>query len=205
MVNLVCPQDKLPLTSDLKCPKGHVYRQIDGIYDFLLGEPKNSDVLEKVAPFYEGIYAPLGFLITGRTRYSTILREAGFYSSGEEFLDIGTGPGKIFDYVSCQQCYGLDISLRFLRILKRNRKNVTPIRGDAMSLPFSDESFSGASAMFVIHMLSDPVQALSEMSRVLKRKGRCSLGLLTKNGWVANLLAKWWKLELRSESFYIGS
>lgn len=136
MVNLVCPQDKLPLTSDLKCPKGHVYRQIDGIYDFLLGEPKNSDVLEKVAPFYEGIYAPLGFLITGRTRYSTILREAGFYSSGEEFLDIGTGPGKIFDYVSCQQCYGLDISLRFLRILKRNRKNVTPIRGDAMSLPF---------------------------------------------------------------------
>ncbi len=204
MVSFVCPLDRLPLSDDLRCPKGHTYRLINGVYDFLQEEPKNNDILEKVAPLYEDIWAPLGFLITGRTSYSSVLKDAASHSSGREFLDVGTGPGKIFDYVKCEQCYGLDISMRFLAILKRKRSRVTAVRGDAMSLPFADESFDGATSMFVVHMFPDPSKPISEISRVLKRGGRCSMGVLTKRGMIANVLSRWWKLELRPETYYVS-
>ncbi|QKQ99656.1 class I SAM-dependent methyltransferase [Metallosphaera tengchongensis] len=205
MVNFVCPLDRLPLDKDLKCPRNHQFKFDDGVYDFLGYEPKNNDVLEKVAPLYEGVWAPLGFLITGRSSYSKMLKDAAHYANAREFLDVGTGPGKIFDYVDCRECYGLDISRKFLKILKAKRPNVISVRGDAKALPFPDESFSGVSSIFVIHMLDEPSKALSEISRVLRRGGKCSIGVLTSRGSVANLLSKWWKLELKAESFYIGS
>ncbi|BCS91713.1 Ubiquinone/menaquinone biosynthesis C-methyltransferase UbiE [Metallosphaera sp. J1] len=200
----VCPVDRLPLSNDLKCPKGHAYRVVDGIYDFLQQEPKSNDILEKVAPLYEDVWAPLGFLITGKATYSSVLRDVASHSSGREFLDVGTGPGKIFEYVKCENCYGLDISLKFLRILKERRPRVIAVRGDAVSLPFGDESFDGVTSMFVIHMFPDPSKPVSEISRVLKRNGKCTMGVLTRRGRIAELLSKWWKLELRPESFYVG-
>ncbi|MEM3863680.1 MAG: class I SAM-dependent methyltransferase [Metallosphaera sp.] len=204
MIHLVCPIDRLPLDDNLRCGKGHSYSRRDGTIDFIIGDVKDNDLLDKVAPLYEDIWAPLGFVITARTTYSSVLKEAALFTSGDQFLDVGTGPGKIFDYVRCNECYGLDISFKFLKILRRKRPSVVGVRADARSLPFPDEVFSGVSSMFVLHMLDDPGKAISEISRVMKGDGKCALGLLTKSGFLSNLLSRWWKIDLKTGVFYTG-
>ncbi|MEM4130904.1 MAG: class I SAM-dependent methyltransferase, partial [Metallosphaera sp.] len=34
--------------------------------------------------------------------------------------------------------------------------------------------------------------------------GKCALGLLTKSGFLSNLLSRWWKIDLKTEVFYTG-
>ncbi len=201
MIPLVCPVHRTILSSDLECPAGHRYTFVNGIPDFV-GTPNVPDLLERVAPFYESLWAPLGMLVTARRTYSSILKEAGSFTKADTYLDIGTGTGKIFDYVPCSDCVGLDLSLRFLEILKSKRSKVRVIRGDATSLPFPSESFQGVNSMLVLHMLNEPAVGISEISRVLVKGGRCSVGVLVEGGFLSSFLSSWWKLRPRTQEYY---
>ncbi len=202
---LVCPIDKTPLNENLICEKGHKFQIIDGIYDFIGKDIETDRILETVAPFYENVWAPLGFLLTTGNTYSTILRNSSDFVQGNTLLDIGTGTGKIFDFARCNTCIGLDVSIKFLKILKQKRSNVVAIRGDARSLPIKSESIDGISSMFVLHMLENPALGLKEISRVLKNGGKCSIGVLVRGSVISSILGKWWKIDLKYQDYYISN
>ncbi|MBW9141304.1 MAG: class I SAM-dependent methyltransferase [Candidatus Aramenus sp.] len=200
-----CPIDGTKIDANLTCEKGHRFSYIDGIYDFLGKEVKTHDVLEKVTPIYENVWAPLGFLITAGRTYSSIMEEAGNYVSGKVVLDVGTGTGKLFDYAGCERCVGLDISTKFLRVMLSKRSKVIAVKGDARKLPFKAEVFDGVASLFVLHMLDNPSLAVHEISRVMKREARCVIGILTSGNFIASILGKWWKISLKHRDFYLSS
>lgn len=63
----------------------------------------------------------------------------------------------------------LDFSLRMLRegLKRRARRDLLPLCGDALRLPFPEGTFSGAMMAFGLRNLSDPLQGLKELYRVL--------------------------------------
>lgn len=202
---LACPLDGSKLNQNLECEKGHKFLYNDGIYDFIMKDIKTEGILESIAPLYENLWAPLGFFITSFSSYYSLYKDAAKFLSAEKFLDIGTGPGKIFDYVSCKTCVGLDISLKFLSILKKKRgSRVIPVRGDAISLPFLSSSFDSVSSFLTLHMLDNPSLGIKEISRVLKKGGRCEIVVLVRSNVISTILSKWWKLNLKHKDYYIS-
>ncbi|TRM97185.1 class I SAM-dependent methyltransferase, partial [Sulfolobus sp. E1] len=134
----ICPIDGSKIDDNLICEKGHKFNLIDnGIYDFLPSNVKikTDQMLERIIPIYENLWAPLGMFITGRTSYSNFLRNIAEFISGGVVVDVGTGTGKIFDLLKCDRCIGIDISLNFLKYMKKKRKDVIAVRGDASNLP----------------------------------------------------------------------
>ena len=200
---LRCPIDGSKFTEKWVCEKGHKFTENEGILDLLTEDIKTEKILDIVAPLYEPLYAPIGMYITSGKSYNYIMRKAGEIISGSNVLDIGTGPGKIFDYVKCESCIGLDISVKFLKILKKKRPKVFAVRGSALKLPIADESIDGVSAMFVLHMLPSPLTAAREINRVLKHGGKCVSTILTKNNSISNFLANIWKLKIYPIDYYL--
>jgi len=167
------------------CEKGHKFSETKGILDLLTEEVKTEKILDIDAPLYEPLYAPISMYITSGKSYTYIMEKAEEIVSGFSVLDIGTGTGKIFDYVKCEICIGLIISFEYLKILKKKRPKVFAVRGNALKLPIADKSVDGVSAMFVLHILPSPLVAIREINRVLKHGGKYVSTILTKNNLVS--------------------
>ncbi|KAJ3039796.1 hypothetical protein HK097_002737 [Rhizophlyctis rosea] len=95
-------------------------------------------------------------------------------------LDIGCGPGTITLSLSTLiphgHITGIDLpsaieSASGLLSSKPEVKNVSFQEGDVYNLAFEDETFDVVHAHQVLQHLSDPVRALKEMKRVLKKGG----------------------------------
>lgn len=97
-------------------------------------------------------------------------------------LDVGAGSGEllrsIVNFVAKNdrkaQLTGIDlneISVAAMRTESHDFPNISPVRGDALSLPFADDSFDYAiSSLFFHHLTDDQIVAvLKEMSRVARR------------------------------------
>ena len=98
-----------------------------------------------------------------------------------EVLDLATGTGDqliaLFQAgLSIQRAVGIDLAEEMLNIgrakVAANPKIELKL-GDAMSLPFADQSFDAATFSFGIRNVTDPLVSLQEIYRVLKPKGRC--------------------------------
>ncbi len=97
-------------------------------------------------------------------------------------LDVGAGTGELLgviaEFAAAQgrsaQLVGLDInelSVKEIVAEAARHPEITPIRGDAMNLPFADKSFDYSICSLFTHHLTDeqiPV-VLGEMSRVASR------------------------------------
>lgn len=88
---------------------------------------------------------------------------AGTGSSTEPFHDAGA------DAVAC------DFSLGMLQVGKRRRPDMTFIAGDAMNLPFADDTFDAVTISFGLRNIVDPLAGLREMLRVTKPGGRLAV------------------------------
>lgn len=73
---------------------------------------------------------------------------------------------------------GIDLTRAMLARVPRGRAPVWLVQGDAMALPFRDESFEAVVAHLIVAVVPEPRRALAESARVLKRGG--SLLLLDK-------------------------
>jgi ubiquinone/menaquinone biosynthesis C-methylase UbiE len=112
---------------------------------------------------------------------------------GEQILEIGFGTGY---GISCLaqavgdsgKVYGIDISDRMLEIsLERVRKEgysqrVELTQGDALQLPYEDDSMDAAFMSFTLELFDDPdlPLVLDECARVLKNNGRLGVVAMAK-------------------------
>ncbi|WP_117209656.1 demethylmenaquinone methyltransferase [Allorhizocola rhizosphaerae] len=93
---------------------------------------------------------------------------------GERVLDLGAGTG-----VSTQELarsgasvIGVDISLGMLAVGRRTRPSVHLVAGDALALPFADNTFDAVTTAFVLRNVANTPAALRELARVTKPGGR---------------------------------
>jgi SAM-dependent methyltransferase len=106
-------------------------------------------------------------------------------SPGDQVLDVACGPGNFtreFARAVGEDglAIGLDASDTMLargaeELRGSGLPNVTLIRGNATDLPFRDGSFNGVACFAALHLFADPMDALDEFTRVLKKDGRIAL------------------------------
>lgn len=115
-----------------------------------------------------------------------------FFAPGEvkdkNILDAGCGTGIfsiIFARKGAKKVTGIDISegsLKTAQRLKRtfNIQNAEFRKEDMLRLPFKDEDFDIVWAWGAAHHTTDPLKAIEELMRVLKKKGTLLIALYTK-------------------------
>lgn len=93
-----------------------------------------------------------------------------------EVLEIGAGTGRnLAEYQAADRVVALepepDMRARTERRAKRAKVPVEVVDGDAMALPFPDDSFDTVVASLVLCTIPDPGRALGEAHRVLRPGG----------------------------------
>lgn len=117
-------------------------------------------------------------------RKRTIIKEL---LSGVEYnslIDVGCGDGGLFELVKRNCDYtGLDISpiqlASFKNWLKKNNIGNNPklVQADATEIPFDDNTFDVALVCDVLEHVLDPVKAMKEINRVVKKDGNIIISI----------------------------
>jgi SAM-dependent methyltransferase len=104
---------------------------------------------------------------------------------GDGVLDVACGPGNFTrDFASVVGptgiVVGIDASATMLARAVRDTPasrydNVAYVRGDAVELPFRDQSFDAVCCFAALHMFAEPFRALDRMTQVLTPGGRIAI------------------------------
>jgi demethylmenaquinone methyltransferase/2-methoxy-6-polyprenyl-1,4-benzoquinol methylase len=103
----------------------------------------------------------------------------------------GTGDLALAALAAGGRVTGLDFSERMLDRAVRKSDDVEWVRGDALELPFPDESFDAVTVGFGVRNLEDLARGLGEFHRVLRRGGRLAVLEITRP---RGLLAPFYRL-----------
>ena len=95
---------------------------------------------------------------------------------GDTVLECACGTGLLSTVIveKCRQLTATDFSEKMLKKAEKNCRafrNITYAQADITALPFADGSFDKVVAGNVIHLLDNPLTALSELNRVCKDGG----------------------------------
>jgi len=93
---------------------------------------------------------------------------------GETVLDLAAGTGTSSEPLADAgvRVVPCDLSEGMLGVGKRRRPDLPFVNGDALHLPFADESFDAVTMSFGLRNVSDVPAALAELLRVTKPGGR---------------------------------
>ena len=129
-----------------------------------------ADMFDGVAARYDRMNTIMSLGMDRRFRIET--RKALELRPGQRCLDLGAGSGVSTGELATSGAYvvGADISLGMLA--QGRGRSVPLLAGDAMALPFGDETFDAVTISFAIRNLADVGAGLAEMRRVLKPGGR---------------------------------
>lgn len=114
-------------------------------------------------------------------------------------LDLGIGTGASLNYYPFDRgrIFGIDLSSGMLELCSRKmisqgRQNATVMQGDALHLPFADNSFDHVFISHVISVVSDPCRLVREAQRVAKPSARIVIlnHFQSTNRFIA-LVEKW--------------
>ena len=131
------------------------------------------------------------------------------YCEDRVVLDVGCGAAYGAEMLrkegQARLVVGLDINLDQVQV--GNTLGLMLIRGDAMKLPFKDESFDVITAFEVIEHLDDPQKAIGEIRRVLKTGGVALISTPRRDLWQRTPTNPHHKLEFSFAEFktYIAS
>jgi ubiquinone/menaquinone biosynthesis C-methylase UbiE len=127
------------------------------------------------APIYDAICGPI--MVKGRRAAATAARAVG-----GKILEVGVGTGLSFDdYDHTTEITGIDLSAPMLekaraKMLSGRYPHVKSVQQmDAHAMTFADATFDCVVAQFVITLVANPEQVLSECHRVVKPGGRIIL------------------------------
>lgn len=90
-----------------------------------------------------------------------------------QVLDLGCGVGLLLERLSAGRHCGVDLSLGMLAAARR--REVAVAQGDALRLPFLDDSFDLVFARALLHHLPRPQEGVGEIARVLRPGGQAIL------------------------------
>lgn len=90
-------------------------------------------------------------------------------NNSHRVLEVGCGTGAILSELPTHiHIHGLDIDPDTLAQCKSHAPSASLIRGNALQLPYSDNSFDVVYCHFLLLWVNDPLQALHEMKRVAR-------------------------------------
>lgn len=127
------------------------------------------------APIYDAVCGPI--MVKGRRAAAAAARAVG-----GKILEVGVGTGLSFDdYDRTTEITGIDLSAPMLekaraKMLSGRYPYVKDVQQmDAHNMTFADATFDCVVAQFVITLVENPEQVLSECHRVVKPGGRIIL------------------------------
>lgn len=93
---------------------------------------------------------------------------------GELILDLAAGTGTSTAAISATgaEAIACDLSLGMLEVGKKRHPELTFVAGDALALPFADNTFDAVTISFGIRNVNNVELALTEMFRVTRPGGR---------------------------------
>lgn len=141
---------------------------------------KRPDRIRSMFDAVAGTYRVMNRLITfgADARIRLIAVRLGRLSSARALLDVATGTGDIIETALSRYpdliATGVDFSERMLAVAARRPglRNVRFVKGDALALPFGDDSFDRLTSGYLIRNVADVDGCFSEQFRVLQPGGR---------------------------------
>ena len=125
------------------------------------------EVQADVGPTIASLWSEEAFALYGPPRDTPHDVAAWFDEQGiSPVLDVGCGAGAFAESFT-GRWFGLDRSVEQLR-----RADGSRVLGDALALPFPDESFAGVVALYVLYFFEEPALVAREALRVLRPGGR---------------------------------
>ena len=122
------------------------------------------------------------FALTDRAAEAEHLLRLVAPNGAEHALDVACGPGTLARVFARHVRWigGLDLTPAMLARARDDAAanrigNFLPMRGNALGMPFHDGTFDIVVTSYSIHHLPDPVAAIREIARILKRGGKFGL------------------------------
>jgi len=112
---------------------------------------------------------------------------------GQDFLEIGCGSGPVVKHISKKykiKVVGTDVDKDQIKLAQnstKDLKNITFLATDATNLPFGDKSFDIILSINVLHHISNWMDALKEINRVLRNDGYLILDELFFTKWTQRI------------------
>lgn len=116
----------------------------------------------------------------GETEYRLIKQQLNF-QSGEKILDVGCGTGwftRRIAHWGDLYVTGLDISPEWLAFARKRDPNAHYVQGDALALPFHNNSFDSVISVAALCFTEDWKSAIREIIRVCR--GGFAIGMLNR-------------------------
>ena len=148
-----------------------------------------KDVFTEIADYYDEMNDIMSMgMVQGWHKF--MMKKAGDIS-GKKCLDVGTGTGEIAFHVARtagagSTVIGVDITPKMLELAEKKEKELDlPVKidwrvGDALNLEFEDDTFNLVTSGYMLRNVTDILQAVSEMHRVLAPGGKVVVAELSK-------------------------
>jgi SAM-dependent methyltransferase len=109
-------------------------------------------------------------------RYEVVLRQLQTFTNTSRVLDVGCGDAYLIAKIkdSCGTIVGMDPERRAVEIAQQilaSYNNCRVIQGDCYHIPFEKNSFDVVLMTDVIEHLTQPIDSLKEIGRVMSRDG----------------------------------
>lgn len=129
-------------------------------------------MFDEVARRYDRMNAVMTF--GQERRWRRIVADALALESGARVLDLaaGTGVSSLPFAAAGARPVACDFSTGMLSVGHRDHPELTFVAGDALRLPFRDESYDAATISFGLRNVADVDTALRELARVTRPGGR---------------------------------
>jgi demethylmenaquinone methyltransferase / 2-methoxy-6-polyprenyl-1,4-benzoquinol methylase len=140
-----------------------------------LPEPQVQAMFDRIA----GVYDLMNSVMTAGLHHRWRERAADMaaLSPGDHALDVATGTGDLAIELSRRvgpdgEVVGSDFSEGMLELARRKAPELRFEHGNALDLPYDDDTFDAATVGFGARNFSDLPQGLREMARVVRPGGR---------------------------------
>ena len=148
-------------------------------------------MFDRIAPVYDAMNR---VMTAGLDRRWRRLTAEAVVRNGDRVLDVacGTGDLGIAAVRAGGTVTGLDFSPEMLERARRKAPGIEWIEGDALALPFEDESFDATTIGFGLRNVPDYDACLRELRRVLRPGGRVAVLEITRPRGVLRVFYSLW-------------
>ena len=140
-----------------------------------LSEPQVQAMFDRIASVYDLMNSVMTVGLHHRWRQRAA--DLAALAPGDDALDVATGTGDLAIELrrrvgASGEVVGSDFSDAMLELAREKAGDVRFEHGNALGLPYEDDSFDAATVGFGARNFSDLAQGLSEMTRVVRPGGR---------------------------------